>query len=67
MDYLRKIYILICCVWDGISGGFNYWKTEIYSHDLDDYECCNGGSGYHDICGCGGMTIRETWFGKKNH
>ncbi len=64
MDFIRKLYILYVCLYDGLSGGLQYWKSEIYPHDLDDWECCNGGTGYQDICGCGEKAIRETWFNK---
>ena len=42
MDFFIKAYILFVCLWDGFSGAFQYWKTEIYGHELDERMCCDG-------------------------
>jgi len=55
-DRLFKLYVLFVVLWDGISGAFQYWKTEIYDRELDERVCCDG-----RMCGCGGETIREQW------
>jgi hypothetical protein len=55
-DFLFKLFILRIILKDGITGAFEYWKSEIYHKDLDQHTCCDG-----QLCGCRGMTIREEW------
>lgn len=37
---------------------FNEWRAEVWRRDLDEHHCCSGGTGSHNICGCGGVTVR---------
>ena len=61
MQILPKLRILYLVLWDSIAGGFDYWKIEIWDHDLDERYCCDG-----KMCMCGGETIRQVWERKPN-
>jgi len=55
-DIFLKIKILFWVIQDSIGGGWGYWKSEIWKHDLDERYCCDG-----KMCMCGGDTIRDQW------
>lgn len=59
-DIFDKLRILVFM----LSETAGYWKEQIWEHGLDDYNCCSGGTGSHDVCGCFGVTVRETYLGK---
>lgn len=44
-----------------LAHAFGEWRTEVWRRDLDDHHCCGGGTGSHNICGCGGVTVREVF------
>lgn len=51
---IKVLWILLCDV-------FGAWKDEIWEAHPEDYACCSGGSGYWDICGCQGATLRDMY------
>ena len=56
-DLFTKLKILVL----HLCSAFGEWRECVWQRNLDDYHCCNGGTGSHDVCGCGGATIREVW------
>lgn len=56
-DFATKLRILL----DMLGTAFEGWRDEVWRRDLDDHHCCNGGTGSHNVCGCGGQTVREVF------
>ncbi|ORE90695.1 hypothetical protein ATO13_22286 [Stappia sp. 22II-S9-Z10] len=44
-----------------LASAFDEWRDQVWRRDLDEYYCCSGGLTSWDICGCGGVTVRETF------
>ena len=53
---IRKIKILKMLLLDA----FDTWKKEVWEKDLDGPYCCSGTS-IVSPCGCGGMTVGESF------
>ena len=48
-------------LWIFLRSAYEEWQTIIQDQTPDDYLCCSGGSGAHDICGCQGQTLGEVY------
>lgn len=56
-DFIFKVRVL----WMFVREAYECWLIEVWRTCLDDYDCCNGGTSYHNICGCNGATKRQVY------
>lgn len=62
-DWLIKLRILR----DLLLIAYAEWFEQIATKHLDDLYCCSGGSFPSDLCGCGGMTLRDLYTKEPTH
>lgn len=55
--WLWKLRVLVLL----LRGAYEQWRTDVAPYSPDQPYCCDGGTSSLDICGCGGMTLREVY------